>query len=204
MHVYNNKMLVSLGSNCPTEGSVKNINEMYNLPLQRVSGFFDWLIVSPKSILQALNFIKHGTLIDVLCNKTNYDLIESKDGYKYPKHKMFDCLYIWHAENFDQDFTEKTIHKLESLLNHKGEFCFVIKNNHNQIIENMEKVGEDPNRFILSYSQYHEICALAKELFNAEVILRTSKKWTRDFPENYQFNIHEPQLQDVKNIFGLD
>lgn len=197
-------MLVSLGSNCPTEGSVKNINEMYNLPLQRVSGFFDWLIVSPTSILQALQFIKHGTLIDILSNKANYDFIKHKEGFDIPKHKMFDCLYIWHTENFNQDFPAKTIHKLESLLNHKGKFCFVIKNNHHQIIENMENVEEDPDKFILSYSEYNEICALSRELFDAEIILRTSKECTKDFPEDYQFNTNELSLRDIKNIFDLD
>lgn len=202
MHEYFGNMVISLGLNCSTEDHFKALARDHNLPVTRHSGFFDWTIISFDSIIQFFERCKDGTIIDVLSNKDNYTRVVSDRPVQYPKNKVLDCVYIWHHETFNNEsFEAKSIHKLETLLNYEGKRYFVINNMSNQIINNMKYMGEPPHKFIITYDQYNKIKALAKEVFDAEVILVSHREFTKDFPEDFEFRTNI-DVNEARKIFG--
>jgi len=177
MHKHNNILLVSLGSNCLQEAFNEQFSEE-DFPMERVSGFFDWMITSPQSIIEFLEHCKAGTVFDALSNVDNYIEVVNPDGGIFYKNTLFDCMYIWHPEQFrkNPDFSDIVTHKLNNLFNHTGKRYFILNNTSEQIEESMLRVNEDPAKFIITAYQHLQIKSLLKELFNGELILITNQK----------------------------
>lgn len=204
MHSYNNTMIVSLGLNCNPEGHVESLVSQYDLPVQQNSGFFDWTIISFDSIIQFFEYCKSGTVIEALSNPDNYVKQVSSGKIDYPKNTLFDCVYIWHRDNYNnEDFRAKSTHKLSTLLEHKGRKYFVIDNTSKQIIPNMESVGEDPSKFILTPDRQDKIKSLAKEVFDAEVIFMTFRHLTKGFSDDYIIRYDGLYIEELRQMFDL-
>jgi hypothetical protein len=204
MHSYNDTMVISLGLNCTPEGHIEDVIKAYNLPAQQNSGFFDWTIVSFDSIIQFFEHCRAGTAVEALANPDNYVQQSSSGRIQYPKNTVFDCVYIWHIDNYrSENFREKSTHKLNTLLNHKGKKYFVIDNTSVQIIANMETVGEDPSKFILTLEQHDKIKDLAKEVFDAEVIFMSFRDLTKGFPTDHPIRCDGLYIEELRHMFGL-
>lgn len=204
MYSYNDTMVISLGLNCTPESHIGDVIQAYNLPAEQNSGFFDWTIVSYDSIIQFFEHCKAGTVVEALANPYNYVQQNSSSRIQYPKNTLFDCVYIWHIENYrNEDFRNKSTHKLNTLLNHKGKKYFVIDNTSVQIISNMETVGEDPDKFILTPDRHDRIKSLAKEVFDAEVIFMSFRHLTKGFPDDQAIRCDGLYLEELRQMFGL-
>lgn len=199
----NDVAIVSIGSNCASEGLIETANKENDLGLEFKTGFFDFTIVSPKSIIQFFNYYKAGNVIDVLSNKDNYERVLLADGRSSFRHLIFDCLYLWHetATELPSNFSEKTVHKLNSLFNYPGQIYFRLNNSMEQARDNLELANDDPNKLNISYDDFIELKILAKELFNAEVLLKTFPNFCTGFPN--EENFYELTLHQIKTIFKL-
>jgi hypothetical protein len=202
MYEYYGRMIVSLGLNCSPEGHMDDLVRQYNLPATKHSGFFDWTIMSFDSIIQFLELCKSGNVIDTLANPDNYIKVLATNGIEYPKNTILDCVYIWHTETFDYDFKDKSVHKLNTLLNDQSKKYFVIDNMSDQIRSNMQKVGEDTSKFIITFDQYNRIKDLAKEVFDAEIILVSNRDRAKDFPQDFKFKNKDVQVDEARQMFG--
>lgn len=204
MHSHNGTMVISLGLNCIPEGHIESLVRIYELPVQQNSGFFDWTIISFDSIIQFFEHCKSGTVVEALANPDNY-IKENPSGVTdYPKNTLFDCVYIWHRDVYNnEDFMEKSTHKLNTLLNHKGKKYFIIDNTSRQLISNMQGVGEDHNKFLLTLDQHDKIKNLAKEVFDAEVIFVSAKHLTKDFSDDHVIRQNSVKIEELRQMFGL-
>lgn len=203
MHSYNDTMIISLGLNCGFEGHMEEIVKVHNLPLHQNSGFFDWTIVSFDSIIQFFEHCKAGTVIDALSNPDNYVKTSPSPTTEYPKSTVFDCVYIWHTDMYNnEDFRAKSTHKLNTLLNNKGKKYFVIDNSGSQIISNMKFVGEDPSKFILTLDQHDKIKSLAKEVFDAEVMFISYRHLTKGFSDDHVIRHKTLDVNEIRKMFG--
>jgi hypothetical protein len=197
-------MVVSLGLNCAFEGHIEDLVELHNLPVEQNSGFFDWTIISFDSIIQFFEHCKSGTVIEALSNPDNYEMKSSFELTEFPKSAVFDCIYIWHIETYtNEGFRDRSTHKLNTLLNHKGKKYFVIDNTHSQIISNMQLVGEDPAKFILTPGRYNKIKDLAKEVFGAEVVFMSHKSVTKGFLDHHVIRHNSLDIEELSQMFGL-
>lgn len=205
MHLYNDILIVSLGSSCPIEAAVELFAIDAKIGMQSKSGIFDWVIISPASIIQFLKYYKDKPEFKKITLQDSYELVDGSDGNTYPKNKFFECFYIWHFDQYSNNFEEKSKHKIDTLINHKGKKIFLLSNDAIQIKDCMNTVNDDYNKFIITYDQYIELQQLIAEIFpESEIIINTSKELSRGFPEDFKFNYGVPQPHQLKEILGLD
>lgn len=203
MHKYKDKVFISLGSSCPTEADIEGLSSSKGLELDKMSGFFDWLIVSPQSVIEFFERYKAGTIYDDVSNKANYDEVHLNEFSVVYKNKLFSCMYVWHPETFrnNDDFTDITKHKLDNLFNTPGKKYFMLNNTNPQIVINMRLVKEDPKRFAITHYQYAKLTALLKDIFDGELILITNQAMSIGLPSHlYRSAFREDYFLDMINL----
>ena len=203
MHKYKDKVVISLGSSCPTEADIELLGLNNELNLEKMSGFFDWLIVSPQSVIEFFGRYKAGTIYDDVSNKANYDEVFIRKDSPVYKNRLFHSLYVWHPETFrnNDEFTDITKHKLDNLFNTVGKKYFILNNSSPQLIINLRLVKEDPKMFAITHYQYTKLKALLKDIFNGELILISNQAMTIGLPSHlYNSAFRGHQVLDVINL----
>jgi len=196
MHIYNSVSIQSLGSSCISEDSAKEILSIQGVYADYKSGIFDWVIISPGSIIEFFEYLKDDNIAEILTNEDNY--LKLEEPYKVYRNMKFESFYIWHVHELDEIFSSKTLHKLGNMYNDANKKYFILNNTSTQLKENMADVGDDYEKYIISWDQYLKIKNHVKELFDGELILISKKSLTMGFPEDFIFY----KKDSVPNLFN--
>jgi hypothetical protein len=167
---------------------------------RNLNGPFDTLGVTPDGLLEILNYIKTGQIIEVMGNKDNYDKEVQLEGDIFFRHKTLTGVFLSHeGENLD-DIKEKMEERFKNFLSLPKDTVLIWSNTQGNWNEDLSVCSTTIGDYHLTKDRYIQISQAVSEILGYRVKFAVKEPYL-DYSLLKESNVHIINVEGTK-LFG--